>query len=315
MDEQDSLTPNWVTLGEQIAKTRRDRGWDQAELARRSSNSPNTISNYERGRVPRNNRIPAGLHRVARALGWPPMAAQDILSGMDPGLAVAQGDLFEVEAEQSRESANDRSATSRASGTPDFMDAELMESNAIGHDSFVRQMKRYRKMKEVSLSSLAGRVAELGGALTEADLGRLENGTRLITAQEGKLLAEALGTTVGWIVGSAFSSEAPDALKAPPTAEELQTEAKAMEQRISSIGSKVNSARMQLEHAKQAEAQAIRQSHYAAAVLSQADGIQREMERQYQYLLGRIDSIRAAQGDEPIMQVHPVYGTTLFTEN
>lgn len=240
------------------------------------------------------------------------MAAQDILNGMNPDKAVSQLDLFEIEAEQSREHVGSRAGNERSPGAPDFMDAESMEANAIGQDSFVRQMKRYRKMKEVSRRSLADKVAELGGALTEADLEHLENGTRLITAQEGKLLAEALGTTVGWIIGSAFSSDAPDALKVPPTAEELQAEAKAMEQRIFSIGSKVNSARIQLEHAKQAEAHAVRQTQYAAAVLSQADGVQREMERQYQYLLGRIDSIRAAQGDDLIMQVHPVYDSALF---
>lgn len=314
MEEQESLTRNWVTLGEQIAKTRRDRGWDQAELARRSGNSPNTISNYERGRIPRNNKIPSGLLRVTKAFGWPAMAAQDILNGMDPGLAVAQFDLFEMAAEQSRADAHERTGGSPPPGASDFMDAELMESNAIGQDSFVRQMKRYRKIKEVSRRSLAERVAQLGGELTEADLERLENGTRLISPQEGKLLAEALGTTVGWIIGSAFSGDAPDALKVPPTAEELQTEAKAMEQRIRSVGSKVNSARMQLEHARQAEAQAIRQTQYAMAVLSQADGVQREMERQYQYLLGRIDSIRAAQGDELVMQIRPVYDRALFHE-
>ncbi|QXE36943.1 helix-turn-helix domain-containing protein [Streptomyces sp. GMY02] len=296
---------NWATLGEQIAKARRGKGWDQAELARRSGNSPNTISNYERGRPTQSRRIPTGLLRVAQALGWPPDAVQEILSGTDPAWVVGQPDLFSLAGEHAK--AVPAAVSSVEPKAPGFMNAELLESGALAHDAFVRQMKRYRKLQGVSPEELAERIAEIGGELSVNDLKRLENGTRIVRPDEGELIAQALGSTVDWIVGSGFAYEAPDAMKVPPTADELQTEAKAMEQRMTQAGMRVNGARMQLEQARQAEAAARRQAQVAMAVLTQAEAVQRDIERSYQYLLGRIDSIRAANGDDLIIQSYPVY--------
>lgn len=81
---------NWVRLGELIAKHRRARGWDQQELAQRSGNSPNTISNYERGRATKSRRIPLGLGRVEQVLRWPRGAAAKILEGQDPEAALSE---------------------------------------------------------------------------------------------------------------------------------------------------------------------------------------------------------------------------------
>ncbi|MBJ6615527.1 helix-turn-helix transcriptional regulator [Streptomyces sp. I3(2020)] len=74
MDASGWPPERWAVLGEAISKARRANGWDQQELARRSGNSPNTISNYERGRASRSRRVPGGYIRVAHALGWPPDA-------------------------------------------------------------------------------------------------------------------------------------------------------------------------------------------------------------------------------------------------
>lgn len=309
MEDDAWPSEHWLALGEQIAKARRIKGWDQAELARRSGNSPNTISNYERGRPTRSRRIPSGLSRVGQALAWPPTAVKDILSGHAPNVAIDQLSLPGMAggADDVSTSAAHTDKQAPASSTTGFVDAELLDSSALSHDTFVRQMKRYRKLQGVSVDELAELVTCSGYELSAASLKRLENGTALLSANEAKLIAQALGTTVQWLVGSGFSGDAPAEMKGPPDDEELQVEAKAMEQRITRAGMRTNNARMQLDQAKHAEAVAIRQSYYAASVLSQAETVQRELERQYQYLIGRIDSIRAAKGDELIMQVHPVY--------
>ena len=45
----------------------------------------------------------------------------------------------------------------------------------------------------------------------------------------------------------------------------------------------------------------------ALAYLRQVSAQQAELERQYHYLIGRIDSLRAAKGEEQIIQTYPVY--------
>jgi transcriptional regulator with XRE-family HTH domain len=203
--------------------------------------------------------------------------------------------------------------TSAAHPQVGFRDVELIQSGNLAQDTFVRQMKRYRKLKGISLERVAQVVADLqgvaphGGALGVTELERLENGTRLLKGAEAELIAAALDTSVGWLLGSAFSSDVPDEMKAPPTDDELQAEAKAVERRMADLGMRVNMAQGQYAEAKEREEAARQQAHLAQAILNQAVAEQRDMERQFQYLLGRIDSLRAAKGEELIMQVHPVY--------
>jgi transcriptional regulator with XRE-family HTH domain len=294
---------NWAVLGEQIAKARRAKGWDQPELARQSGNSPNTISNYERGRATRSRRVPSGLVRVARALGWPPDAAQAILAGENPDVALYQQPLFDFAGEPGGK------ATVTPPAMPGFMssrDIELTQSGHVAQDTFIRQMKRYRRLLNVSIEELAERVAELGADIELKDLMRLENGTRLLRMSEAKALARALDTTVDWLLGSGFSNDAPDEMKIPPTDEELQAEAKAVERRISELGEQVNRAHSEYAYARQRAEDARQQAEQQMAVYQQVASQQVDLERQYHYLLGRIDSLRAAKGEEQIIQMHLV---------
>lgn len=194
-----------------------------------------------------------------------------------------------------------------------FRDIEATQSMHLAQDMFVRQMKRFRALKGISLDELARGVAEfqgptpLEGSLGAKELKRLEEGTRQLTGSDAEAIAAALGTTVGWLLGSSFSSDAPAEMKTPPTDEELQAEAKAVEQRISDLGMRVNMAHAQYSQAKRTEEAARQAAQLAQAIFDQALREQTELERQYQYLIGRIDSLRAAKGEELILQVAPVY--------
>ncbi|MBJ6626024.1 helix-turn-helix domain-containing protein [Streptomyces sp. I4(2020)] len=301
MDASGWPPERWAVLGEAISKARRANGWDQQELARRSGNSPNTISNYERGRASRSRRVPGGYIRVAHALGWPPDAPQLILAGEDPE-TVIQPSLFEM--------ADEASGPAGVPGKTPLMSSreiELTQSGHLAQDAFMRQAKRYRKLKELSVESLAQRIAELGGDLPAADLVRLENGTRLLQMAEARLIAQALDTSVDWLLGSAFHGDAPEEMRWPPNDEELEAEAKAVQRRMAEIGAEVTAAHVQYTQARQREEQARQAAEMAMLLVQQMTGMQREMERHYQYLLGRIDSIRAARGDETVIQMEPVY--------
>ncbi|MBJ6615526.1 helix-turn-helix transcriptional regulator [Streptomyces sp. I3(2020)] len=184
---------------------------------------------------------------------------------------------------------------------------ELTQSGHLAQDAFMRQAKRYRKLKELSVESLAQRIAELGGDLPAADLVRLENGTRLLQMAEARLIAQALDTSVDWLLGSAFHGDAPEEMRWPPNDEELEAEAKAVQRRMAEIGAEVTAAHVQYTQARQREEQARQAAEMAMLLVQQMTGMQREMERHYQYLLGRIDSIRAARGDETVIQMEPVY--------
>lgn len=309
----------WAVLGEKIAEARRAKGWDQQRLAELSGNSATTISNYERGRPARTLRIPSGLVRVAHALGWPPEAVRKILDGEDPEMILGQAALFTVREKSERDTPG-KPPGLLATHAPvpqvslfGTRNPELTESGYLAQDTFIRQAKRYRKLKGISLEQVAKAIAELqgvhppGGNLEVVELESLENGTRLLKGAEAELIATALGTTVSWLLGSGFSVDAPDELKAPPTDEELQAEAKAVERRIGEMGTQVNGAAAQAAHFREREAEARRQAEWAQAILESATAQQHELMRQYQYLLGRIDSLRAAKGEELIIQVHRVY--------
>ncbi|MEU1008162.1 helix-turn-helix transcriptional regulator [Streptomyces sp. NPDC005890] len=305
---------HWAALGEAIAKARRARGWDQTDLARRSGNSPNTISNYERGRATRSMRVPGGYLRVAQALGWPSDAPQRILAGEKPDAVVNEPSLFELPSQNAEtvsvagepQESEPLRAEVGASGTKFAMlnthDAELVESGHLAQDVFMRQAKRYRKMNGVSAEDLAERIAGLGGRLTLEDILRLEDGTRLLKMAEATVIAMALDTTVQWLIGSGFSDEAPEEMKWPPNDDELQAEAKAVERRMMDAGAQVSAAQAQFVRAREREEQARQQTQMAMLMMDQAMVRQRELERHYQYLLGRIDSLRAAKGEETVIQ-------------
>lgn len=79
---------DWVRLGEWIALRRKQIGMDQQQLADAAGVSANTISNYERGRVPARGKVPAGYYRVERALEFAKGSIDHILSGHEPGFAI-----------------------------------------------------------------------------------------------------------------------------------------------------------------------------------------------------------------------------------
>jgi transcriptional regulator with XRE-family HTH domain len=336
MDASSWPEENWVVLGDEIAKARRAKGWDQQELANRSGSSANTISNYERGRAGRSRRVPSGYLRVAEALGWPPDAPQLILSGEDPEmvlnrptlfeLARGKSSLFEVPREQknlfdlsrhggggelaaraSFEASGEVSTATSQYGRMSSRDIELTQSGHLAQDVFMRQAKRYRELQELSIEQLAKKLAGKEPPLSEDDIRCLEDGTRLLRMAEGKAIATALETTVDWLLGSGFSSDAPEVMKWPPNAEELQAEANAVLRRMADVGMQVNAANQQLAAAQQRMRQAQQEAAMAESMFHSALAQQREMEKNYQYLLGRIDSIRAARGEETVIQIVPVY--------
>lgn len=79
---------DWARLGEWIALRRKQLGMDQRELAEAAGVSENTISNYERGRVPARGKVPAGYYRVEKVLQFARGSIDSILDGHDPGFAV-----------------------------------------------------------------------------------------------------------------------------------------------------------------------------------------------------------------------------------
>lgn len=184
---------------------------------------------------------------------------------------------------------------------------ELLEAGHVAQDTFMRQVKRFRKYKGVTLQELAALLSGYGEGITQTQLERFENGTLLPRPGDATAIAEALGTTVQWLLRSAFSGDAPDELKGPPTEEELQAEAKAVENRIFDVGAQANEARTRLTQARRAEEDARQQSAHAMNRLQQADSQRLELERQYHYLLGRIDSLRAANGEPLALEVVPVF--------
>lgn len=79
---------DWERLGAWIALRRKQLGMDQRELAEAAGVSENTISNYERGRVPARGTAPAGYFRVEKALQFAKGSVEHILQGYEPGFAV-----------------------------------------------------------------------------------------------------------------------------------------------------------------------------------------------------------------------------------
>ncbi|PKT67556.1 hypothetical protein CW362_39780 [Streptomyces populi] len=79
---------DWARLGEWIAARRKHLGLDQRQLGEAAGVSENTISNYERGRVPARGKVPAGYYRVEKALQFAKGSIDAILDGQNPGFEV-----------------------------------------------------------------------------------------------------------------------------------------------------------------------------------------------------------------------------------
>jgi transcriptional regulator with XRE-family HTH domain len=77
----------WAELGEWIAIRRRQLGMDQRQLAEAAGVSENTISNYERGRVPTRGKVPPGYYRVEQALHFARGSIDATLRGGRPTFA------------------------------------------------------------------------------------------------------------------------------------------------------------------------------------------------------------------------------------
>lgn len=319
MSESGWPAENWAALGDAIAKARRAKGWDQQELANLSSNSANTISNYERGRPSQSRRVPGGYIRVAHALGWSPDSPQLILAGEDPEVVLDRPSLFDLTRHGSEGVRKEprtavvgdmpREDVARIS-TPGLMgsrEIELVESGHLAQDVFLRQAKRYRQLRGVSVEELAEKFIDLGFGLSAQDVRRLESGTRLLAMAEAKAIASALETTVDWLLGSGFSDEAPEEMRRPPNDKELEAEANAVMRRMGEVGAQLNAARQQAEFAREREAAARAEAEMAMVMVQSVAAKQGQMEKHYQYLLGRIDSIRAARGEETAIQLYPVY--------
>ncbi|WP_406199199.1 helix-turn-helix domain-containing protein [Streptomyces sp. NBC_01017] len=298
----------WAKLGKTIREHREEAGYSRRALAEKAGVSEKSIQVAEEGRVPR-GRMPQSLSRIGDALGWLPGAYISILRNqawgrLNPPVEV-EVELESVAAAEQR--AKDSASSPSPIGMMSSRDVELTQSGHLAQDVFMRQAKRFRKLRGVSTEQLGEKLAGAEPVLTQDDIRRLEDGTRLLRMAEATAIASALETTVDWLLGSGFSSDAPEEMRWPPNAEELEAEANAVLRRMGDVGTQVNMAVAQRDHALERAEEARRQAEMATTMLESATAQQREMERHYQYLLGRIDSIRAAKGEDPVVQFVPVY--------
>ncbi|GAA2972323.1 helix-turn-helix domain-containing protein [Streptomyces enissocaesilis] len=286
----------WSRLGEKIREAREVLGYSRKRLSEVAGVSEKSIQVAEEGRTPR-ARWPQSLTLIEEGLGWLPGSMLKVLDGEDPQRGLTQVPLFSVGSEGvTRE-------PPRLSGG----DIDLIQSGFVAQDMFVRQMKRLRKRLGLSPQDLVERAVDLGGDVDEQSITYLEDGRRSPKPEEADLLARALGTTVQELLYSAFGSGVDPALKAPPTEEELAAEAKAMERRIYDAGTQVNAATSAAADARLRAAAAQQAAAVAEAEMRTCMAKQRELETQYYYLLGRIDALRAAKGEQEIMEMRVEY--------
>lgn len=299
---------DWGRLGAELRKSRERQGLSRKKLSELSGVSEKSIQLNEEGRVPM--RWPKVLHTLEDVLGWVPGSVMDVLDGGEP-IYVPPGDTpARAGGERAPGKPPETSAgggAARSQGFASARDVELTQSGYLAQDTFIRQMKRHRKLQNVSVEALAKRIAELGGGVELDDLKRLENGTRLLKIAEAGAIARALETSVQWLLASGFHEGMPDEMTAPPSDEELQVEAKAVERRLGEIGEQVNAAGAQAAYAQMRVEEAQQEATMAMMMLQTTTAQQAELAKQYHYLLGRIDSLRAAKGEEQIIQTYPVY--------
>jgi transcriptional regulator with XRE-family HTH domain len=179
---------------------------------------------------------------------------------------------------------------------------ELSESGAVAEYAFLRQMRRHRKLHGLSYEDLAARIKEIGGNLEAEQIAGIEIGDRRLALAEADLLARALGSTVQDVLASAFDDVGEEALRAPSNEEELTAQAKAIERRVFEVGAQVNGAAQRARDAQARVEFARREAEQAQLVFQQVSAEKSSLEREYHYLLGRIDSLRSEMGKETIMQ-------------
>lgn len=73
----------WARLGQAFAVARKAQGLSQGALAELAGVSLGSVQNAEAGAVPK-ARMPQTLHPIAKALGWPDGAIDDLLEGGAP---------------------------------------------------------------------------------------------------------------------------------------------------------------------------------------------------------------------------------------
>ncbi|MFJ7070135.1 helix-turn-helix domain-containing protein [Streptomyces sp. NPDC101115] len=73
----------WARLGQALANARQAQGLTQEQLAVKAGVSLGSVQNAEAGQVPK-ARMPYTIRSVAKALGWPDAAVDDILDGGQP---------------------------------------------------------------------------------------------------------------------------------------------------------------------------------------------------------------------------------------
>ncbi|MFI8297321.1 multiprotein-bridging factor 1 family protein [Streptomyces nigra] len=305
---------DWARLGAQIRKAREAQGLSRRKLAEISGVSEKSIQLTEEGRVP--TRWPKSLKALEAMLGWANGDVEAVLDGgelnpLNPTDVIRAGqfggytrhEYFDL----ARHDLAKAAPTYPGYGAPSSRDVELVHSGHLAQDVFMRQAARYRKLRGVSVKELARKLAGQEPILDEDDLKRLENGTRLLRMAEASAIAAALETTVDWLLGSGFSPDAPEEMRWPPNDKELEAEANAVMRRMGDVGGQLVAARQQARAAHEREVQARQEAQMAMAMVQSIEAQQAEMHSHYQYILGRIDSIRAARGEETAIQIVPVF--------
>lgn len=304
----------WARLGKRIREYREKAGYSRRALAEKAGVSEKSIQVAEEGRVPR-GRMPQSLNRIEVALEWLPGTWISILNGSSSIVTVERQEVdVQLEPEGAYTTPVVPTTPAAPSAPLNARDVELTQSGHLAQDIFMRQARRYRKLREMTLDDLAEKAQMLGSTLSGDDLKRLEDGTRLLRMNEAQTLAQALDTSVDWLLGSGFSDDSPEEMRWPPDAEELQAEANAVLRRLGDMGGQVFAAQQQHARARVREEEARRQAEMAMSMLHSAMAQEQEMHRHYQYLLGRIDSIRAARGESTTVQFEPVYDGELSSE-
>lgn len=317
---------DWARLGERIRKSRGEQGLSRNKLAEMSGVSEKSIQLTEEGRVP--TRWPKSLDALEAALGWASGLVVAVLDGYDPDAENAEsiqpsgadglvdfvikmpdGTTRILEAKRSSAPPSGRYArmgTAReAQGAATFTAKATMQvgqpvvtRGRLAQDVFVRQMKRYRKLQGVTTQELAKRVAELGGNLDQEAIESLEAGVRFLRTADAELLARALETSVDWLLGSGFRSDAPEELTAPSDEEELKSEADAVIRRVAEARARLQEAERSHQYAEERAAAAQAEAAYARMAVEQAADEMSELEHRLHYLRGRLDTLRAARGEE-----------------
>ncbi|WP_346167048.1 helix-turn-helix domain-containing protein [Streptomyces javensis] len=187
---------------------------------------------------------------------------------------------------------------------------ELVEAGRVAEDTFIRQMRRRRMALDLSQSDLAERAVALGGNLYQQTIAKLEAGQRALKLSEADILAKALGTTVQDMLASAFSGDAPPAMRKPPTLEELRAQAMAAERRLEAATEEATRAALA---AKEAKAHAL----VAEMNFERATMRQRDVQQEYHYLLEQVALAERGQGpdaettDTPPHEDHVTLGQKL----